>query len=75
MQVRSPPDPSAARAARLTVLRPDGLPGAVHPLDGREAICGRTEGAIRVADDPTVSPRHARFTVREGQPRSRTSAA
>ncbi len=55
-------------AARLTVLRPDGLPGAVHPLDALEAICGRTEGAIRVADDPTVSPRHARFTLREGLP-------
>ncbi len=58
---RTPP-----RAARLTVLRTDGLPGAVHALEGPEAICGRTRGAIRVSDDPSVSPLHARFTLREG---------
>jgi pSer/pThr/pTyr-binding forkhead associated (FHA) protein len=51
---------------RLTVIRTDGQPGAVHPLEDAEAICGRTEGTIRVPDDPAVSPRHARFTLRDG---------
>lgn len=53
-------------APRLAVIRPDGQPGAVHSLEAPEAVCGRTEGAIRVPDDPAVSPRHARFTLREG---------
>lgn len=66
MSVRPPSGRPAPRAARLTVLRADGLPGAIHTLDAPEAICGRSEGSIRVADDPTVSPRHARFTVRDG---------
>lgn len=51
---------------RLTVVRTDGQPGAVHPLEEAEGLCGRTEGSIRVPDDPAVSPRHARFTLREG---------
>jgi pSer/pThr/pTyr-binding forkhead associated (FHA) protein len=50
---------------RLTVLRSDGAPGASFPLDADEVVCGRTDGDIRFADDPTVSPRHARF-VRAG---------
>jgi pSer/pThr/pTyr-binding forkhead associated (FHA) protein len=56
-----PPLPRAA-ALRLTSLRSDGAPGASFPLDAEEVICGRTDGAIRFPDDPTVSPRHARFT-------------
>jgi pSer/pThr/pTyr-binding forkhead associated (FHA) protein len=48
------------------VVRSDGTPGAVFALERDEAICGRTEGEIRLADDPTVSPRHARFTVANG---------
>lgn len=63
---RHPPAARPGGAARLTVLRNDGLPGAVHALEAPEAICGRTEGSIRVADDPSVSPRHARFTLRDG---------
>jgi pSer/pThr/pTyr-binding forkhead associated (FHA) protein len=51
---------------RLCAVRHDGLPGMVLELDAEETICGRTEGALRLADDPTVSPRHARF-VRHGQ--------
>ncbi len=57
---------AAAEGPRLTVVRADGQAGAVHPLNGAEAVCGRTEGSIRVGDDPAVSPRHARFTLREG---------
>lgn len=62
---RTPPR-AAAEGPRLTVVRTDGQAGAVHALNGAEAVCGRTQGAIRVGDDPAVSPRHARFTVREG---------
>lgn len=60
------PDRGGPRAIALALVRTDGLPGAAFPLDDAEAICGRTEGAIRVADDATVSPRHARFTLRDG---------
>ena len=53
---------AAPRVPRLTTVRHDGLPGAVFPLEQEETTCGRLEGAVRLADDPTVSPRHARFT-------------
>jgi pSer/pThr/pTyr-binding forkhead associated (FHA) protein len=56
--------PPTASAPRLSTIRHDGLPGAVFPLDREETTCGRTEGEILLADDPTVSPRHARFRRR-----------
>jgi pSer/pThr/pTyr-binding forkhead associated (FHA) protein len=48
-------------APRLSAVRHDGLPGLVLELSRPETLCGRTEGELRLADDPTVSPRHARF--------------
>jgi pSer/pThr/pTyr-binding forkhead associated (FHA) protein len=57
---------AAPRVPRLTTVRHDGLPGAVFPLEQEETTCGRLEGAVRLADDPTVSPRHARFTRQGG---------
>jgi pSer/pThr/pTyr-binding forkhead associated (FHA) protein len=65
------PHPRAAQAAaaprfRLTAVRVDGAEGASLALEDGEAICGRSEGALRLADDPTVSPRHARFTQAGG---------
>jgi pSer/pThr/pTyr-binding forkhead associated (FHA) protein len=36
----------------------------VFPLRPATSICGRLEGEIHIAEDVTVSPRHARFTVR-----------
>lgn len=60
-----PSRPSGGRF-RLTLLRNDGQPGAVFPLEGEEAICGRKDGAIRFSDDPAVSPRHARFSRASG---------
>jgi pSer/pThr/pTyr-binding forkhead associated (FHA) protein len=51
---------------RLCAVRHDGLPGLVLELSRQETLCGRTEGELRLADDPTVSPRHARF-VRHGR--------
>jgi pSer/pThr/pTyr-binding forkhead associated (FHA) protein len=76
-----PPPPGSAVAApiplqaaparrtpriQLAVVRSDGVPGAVFSFDADEVICGRTEGAVRLPDDPTVSPRHARFSVASG---------
>lgn len=52
---------------RLSTIRHDGLPGAVFPLEREETLCGRAEGEILLADDPTVSPRHARFSRRGGR--------
>jgi hypothetical protein len=59
------PQPGSGRL-RIAALRSDGQPGTLHPLDGAELVCGRTEGALRIADDPTVSPRHARFSFEDG---------
>jgi pSer/pThr/pTyr-binding forkhead associated (FHA) protein len=50
----------------LVAVRPDGVSGQSHPLDQPELLCGRTEGQIRVPEDGTVSPRHARFTFEGG---------
>jgi pSer/pThr/pTyr-binding forkhead associated (FHA) protein len=50
---------------RLCAVRHDGLPGLVLELSRAETLCGRSEGELRLADDPTVSPRHARF-IRHG---------
>jgi pSer/pThr/pTyr-binding forkhead associated (FHA) protein len=51
---------------RVTAVRSDGLSGASIGLDRGEVVCGRTEGDLQLADDPTVSPRHARFTQAQG---------
>jgi pSer/pThr/pTyr-binding forkhead associated (FHA) protein len=62
-----PPLPHAPAARfRLAAVRTDGLPGSTFPLDKDEIVCGRTEGDIRIPDDPTVSPRHARFVQSGG---------
>ncbi|HSM93811.1 MAG TPA: FHA domain-containing protein [Anaeromyxobacteraceae bacterium] len=64
------PPPGEARTPasglRLVAVRPDGVAGQVHPLDRAELVCGRTDGQIRVPEDGTVSPRHARFTFEGG---------
>ncbi len=54
-----------AAPPRLSAVRHDGLPGLVLELLREETLCGRTEGELRLSDDPTVSPRHARF-IRKG---------
>jgi hypothetical protein len=51
---------------RLTTVRSDGMAGTSYALDHEEVVCGRTEGEVRLADDPTVSPRHARFVLSAG---------
>jgi pSer/pThr/pTyr-binding forkhead associated (FHA) protein len=47
-------------------VRSDGAAGRVFAVEASEAICGRTEGEVRLADDPTVSPRHARVALAGG---------
>jgi hypothetical protein len=58
--------PRRGVVVRLAVVRSDGGASAEFALSG-DAICGRTEGAIRLTGDPTVSPRHARFEVAPGR--------
>jgi pSer/pThr/pTyr-binding forkhead associated (FHA) protein len=55
------------RALRLVPVRQDGLPGEVRALGPEPLVCGRSSGALRFADDATVSPEHARFMVRGGE--------
>jgi hypothetical protein len=64
----APPPSRAARPSRfrLTTVRNDGTAGTSFALDKDEVVCGRTEGEVRLADDPTVSPRHARFVQSNG---------
>lgn len=65
-----PPPPGEAKGPgsglKLVAVRPDGVAGQVHALDKHELLCGRTEGEIRVPEDGTVSPRHARFSFEGG---------
>ncbi len=66
----APPPPGEAKGPssglKLVAVRPDGVSGQAHPLDQPELLCGRTEGQIRVPEDGTVSPRHARFSFDGG---------
>jgi hypothetical protein len=66
--VATAPLPAAPRAARirLALVRNDGVPGPILSVEKEEALCGRVEGDLLLPDDPTVSPRHARFTVAGG---------
>ncbi len=54
-------------AARLVLLRHDGLPGQSFALDRDVTVCGRKEGEVLLPDDGSVSPRHAAVTLREGR--------
>jgi pSer/pThr/pTyr-binding forkhead associated (FHA) protein len=44
----------------LTLIRPDGTEGGVHPLQDGENLIGRGQGSLFDAD-PYLSPRHAEF--------------
>lgn len=50
--------------ARLVRIAKDGSEGAQHPIAIDTTDIGRTEGHIILADDPYLSPRHARISVR-----------
>jgi pSer/pThr/pTyr-binding forkhead associated (FHA) protein len=61
----APPLPASAAGRvrwRLTIVRNDGTPGRSFPVPRGAIVCGRREGDLRLPDDATVSPRHARFT-------------
>ena len=63
---RPVPAPPPQARFHLVLRRGDGTAGATFPLSRDEVLCGRTAGDVRLADDPTVSPRHARFTQAAG---------
>jgi hypothetical protein len=63
----STPAPSAKPRPKLTAMRPDGQPGMTYTLARDETVCGRTTGALLLPDDPTISPKHARLTLRAGK--------
>jgi hypothetical protein len=49
-----------APRGHLTLIRPDGTEGGVHPLHEGENLIGRGQGSLFDAD-PYLSPRHAEF--------------
>ncbi len=61
---RPAPAHGGAHAPRVVPVRHDGLPGTPHLVGLAGALCGRSSGDLSFADDPTVSPEHARFTLR-----------
>jgi pSer/pThr/pTyr-binding forkhead associated (FHA) protein len=54
------PSARAAPRGHLTLIRPDGTEGGVHPLQDGENLIGRGQGSLFDAD-PYLSPRHAEF--------------
>ncbi len=50
--------------ARLVRIAKDGSEGAQHAITAEVTDVGRTEGNILLADDPYLSTRHARISVR-----------
>jgi pSer/pThr/pTyr-binding forkhead associated (FHA) protein len=51
--------------ARLVRIAKDGSEGAQHAITADLTDIGRSEGAIVLPDDPYLSPRHARITLRQ----------
>jgi pSer/pThr/pTyr-binding forkhead associated (FHA) protein len=50
--------------ANLVVIQRDGSEGGVYPLNSAQTDIGGREGDIILADDPYLSPRHARIERR-----------
>jgi len=57
---------SSLPAGRLVVVGGDGQEGPSFPLVGDQVDIGRTEGAVVLADDKYMSPRHARLIRVDG---------
>ena len=55
----------AAPAALVAILK-DGSDGRTYPLGSESTDLGRTEGDVVLGDDPYLSNRHARVTLRGG---------
>lgn len=67
-----PAKPSASadpreRGALVSILK-DGSDGRRFPVYDDQTDIGRSEGQVVLADDPYLSPRHARLAFRNGQP-------
>lgn len=58
---------TGSTVARLVVIRPDGTEGATIPLREGEVVVGRDSEHQVLANDPFLSPKHARITCRNGQ--------
>jgi len=54
------PAPKTSSRGHLTLIRPDGTEGGMHPLQEGENLIGRGQGSLFDAD-PYLSPRHAEF--------------
>jgi pSer/pThr/pTyr-binding forkhead associated (FHA) protein len=52
--------------ARLVTILKDGSEGPQYKISGTSTDIGRAEGNILLQDDPYLSPRHARISVRNG---------
>ncbi len=57
------PSGSAVRAVLVAILK-DGSDGVTHALREEQTDIGRTEGHLVLRDDPYLSPRHVRVTLR-----------
>jgi len=60
------PEPTGPR---LSMVRYDGVAGQVFPLARETTTCGRLSGEVLFPEDPTVSPAHCVFTLRDGRVR------
>lgn len=52
---------------RLVVIKGEGGDGATYHLQGTTTVIGRQLGEITFAEDPFLSPEHARFTAQHGR--------
>jgi pSer/pThr/pTyr-binding forkhead associated (FHA) protein len=60
------PDRGRVLAVLVAILK-DGTDGRSHTIYDEQTDVGRTEGHIQLADDPYLSPRHARLVVRKDE--------
>lgn len=58
------PPAKVAATAKLVMIAEDGSEGGEYRLDADQVDLGREEGDVVLADDPYLSPRHARFRRR-----------
>lgn len=59
-------DAGASTAQLVTILK-DGSEGPTYRIVGEATDIGRAEGNVLLPDDPYLSPRHARITLRGGR--------
>ncbi len=69
-QIEQQSGPAVDRGRILAVLvaiLKDGTDGRSHTIHDEQTDVGRTEGHIQLADDPYLSPRHARLVLRKDE--------